>query len=495
MTAINGDPIIHHRVEVDGEVIDFAIEAAPVDEHLEELHDLDSLIRGLDARIEDLDGRIDPLTNHSDRLDVAVAVSSGVLAGAVDSLWVGEFSLMDARLWGEQHVNKFVMEVARRNGYEGSSMAGAVRRLEKVFPFAGDDATKVFGGGRLHHLRDLTHHPSPVGLIASLVLQFTGQAWGVTFGQLSPVDLAGNPHIGANAYQKLLSGTVGWLGHLISDVAGSSANAGAGTGLPGPLMSTIYSAAAQWQKLTGAEAPGRLMEELEKAFRGSDLAVPFDFRTELGLVNQVGRQSLPVILNDVIVRAFYFVRRFIEARSAGMGWRESIMAAKPWGNRTIARMLTISTATFSAVDLADAAVRAAAKSGGEPATFAALLLLRVNYVGAVRTTVALAIDARRGVQRSRLADERAICINERLRLLNTRSFYLIAGTWTEAEGAEQAVTLAEQAAAHAASEFRASWFETLEAEKRVSPLLDDVRENDPEFTQLLLETLRRGRSD
>ena len=38
--------------------------------------------------------------------------------------------------------------------------------------------------------------------------------------------------------------------------------------------------------------------------------VPFDLRAEIGLAHDVGRQTVPVLVNECIVRAFYSIRRF-----------------------------------------------------------------------------------------------------------------------------------------------------------------------------------------
>ncbi len=37
--------------------------------------------------------------------------------------------------------------------------------------------------------------------------------------------------------------------------------------------------------------------------------VKFDLRTEIGIVSEIGRQAVSVIVNECIVRGFYFVRR------------------------------------------------------------------------------------------------------------------------------------------------------------------------------------------
>lgn len=41
-----------------------------------------------------------------------------------------------------------------------------------------------------------------------------------------------------------------------------------------------------------------------------ETVVKFDFRGELGALSELGRQALPVLANECIVRVFFFIRRF-----------------------------------------------------------------------------------------------------------------------------------------------------------------------------------------
>ena len=116
--------------------------------------------------------------SHADKADYAFAVASGVLAGLVDSLFVGEFSLEYANQWGNQQAEKLVLKVAKYQGYGGTYLGQAIKHLEYQFPIAADKATAAFGGGLQHHLRDFSHHPTPVGLVCSILTQFTGNVYG-----------------------------------------------------------------------------------------------------------------------------------------------------------------------------------------------------------------------------------------------------------------------------------------------------------------------------
>src|SRR5690606_40294205 len=71
-------------------------------------------------------------------------------------------------------------------------------------------------------------------------------------------------------------------------------------------------------------------------------------------------------------------------------------------------ILTIATGTFTAVDLADAAIRAGMKSGGNLATFGVQLVLRVNFIGIGRFAFAVYSDVSMGAQRGSRSEGRRV---------------------------------------------------------------------------------------
>lgn len=110
--------------------------------------------------------------------------------------------------------------------------------------------------------------------------------------------------------------------------------------------------------------------------------VQFDLRTELGITVELGKQAVPVVANECIVRTFYFIRRFINEikdnhiehinEISKISWDK----IKPYGNPTLTRMLTISTGVFTTIDIAEAVLTQK-------------YWLSVNYVGVGRFTLAL----------------------------------------------------------------------------------------------------------
>lgn len=482
------------RVEVDGFAAEFELMV------IDERERLDDELQRVDEALRKIDGRIDLLTDHSDRLDWSVSVVAGALAGALDAMWVGEFNLARGRKWGSERINDIVLRTASRfTDFTGDDLGQAIRALEKEFPFAGDAATFSFGGPTVHHLRDLTHHPSPIGLVASLVLQFTGQAWGFAGGQLSPIDVTSTGGlIGTTVPDKLLFGTVRWLMHLVSDVAGSSATAGAGTGLPGPLLSMIHEVAAGLGNLRAETDRTDFLKWVEGAFRGQHGEPAFDFRAELGLVEEAGRQALPVLLNEALVRGFFFVRRAAAAFRVAKpeALRElrnvDLRTAIPWRNRTITRMLTIASSTLTAVDLLDATVRAAIASGGNGAEFVGALVLRVNFVGVARTSVAIGIDIHQGVKQASEKRARIGLVNQQLALLDARISYAVDDAWQAAGDATAALRATSEALAAAAAEFDGAWMGIGEDSVVLGREIEAMRTQQPAFHARALEDLDWG---
>lgn len=354
----------------------------------------------IEGSIYELNKQIDMLSPHADNLDYFIAVASGIVCGMMDVLWVGDFDLARGRKFSGEQVEELVKKTSHMLGCKEDNLKGCVKFLEERFPLAADGNTPDFGGGLQHHLRDFAHHPTIIGLIFSLLTQFTEMAYGTdTTGmfKIVPIPATHKQLIGVDIPDKIFKGTVGWFFHLISDIAGSSSTAGlsGGTGIPGPLLSLAKEISAipcfRNAKIKGTD----LSVYISKLFNGTAFAkydengkinkgteIKFDFRGELGAVAELGRQAIPVIANECIVRSFYFMRRLgielsVEKISSfedlkNLNWN----CVKPFGNPTLDRMITIATGVFTVLDVTDAIV-------------SKKYFVSINYVGVGRFTVAL----------------------------------------------------------------------------------------------------------
>ena len=86
---------------------------------------------------------------------------------------------------------------------------------------------------------------------------------------------------------------------------------------------------------------------------------------EIGILGEIARQAIPVIINQCVVRGFYFCRRLtMEIKDLNIqSIRELNRIAPedilPWNTPAVLRMITVSSAVFTGIDIVAAGVKAA----------------------------------------------------------------------------------------------------------------------------------------
>jgi hypothetical protein len=211
----------------------------------------------------------------------------------------------------------------------------------------------------------------------------------VSEGELIAIDTpsGGFTLAGGNFLSKLFAAFANWIGHLISDQSGSSSSGGRGAGIPSPFWSWANDIVALRRKL---RIPS---QEFDRSL--SDFAIKiyqdgFDFRFQ-------SLQLIPVFINECLTRLLYSIRRMVRyykltpktERSA----RELWMAAEPFTNASVKRMLSIAHGTFCLVDAGDATLRAFIAGGGS--FNAGEFFLRLNIAGIARFGISLYGEATR----------------------------------------------------------------------------------------------------
>lgn len=387
---------------------------------------------------------IERLTSQADGYDYAIAISSGIIAGLIDSFFVGEWNFKNAKKQSNIAINKKILDFAKKDPRyipwcdgvgksarwkrrEPDRLTSAVEFLEEKYILPGDNDWKFKGSGisaSSHHLDDFCHHPTLVGMICCILVQFSGNAkYHTSAGDVITVPVSVNEYgnlVSEKVFGKVFAGVVNWFfcaaqtlknqkGHLMSDMAGSISavkDKKGGAGVPGTVMSTLKELSA-----LPCFKDTSFAENLRKAYKNGigngksqlDLGIfnnlfdgassKYDMRTEMAVKHEFERQSVPVIINEIIVRSFYFIRRFVEQ----MKVKQSLMEIEwkkllPMNNRTIVRMMTIASGTFCLVDLGDAAIRSGIESGGNMPVFFNKFILRVNFIGIGRFAVAVGAD-------------------------------------------------------------------------------------------------------
>lgn len=354
-------------------------------------------IQSLEETIESIKG----LKPECDKLDYALAASSGALCGIIDIFLVGkpgESPLGDITdKWFEERTKDFA-KMCGWNPDGEKSLSSAIRHLEKKFKIPydqrgmGDAASFIFDlNASNHHFKSLAHNPTLLGLFFSILDQFTNTSHFVSGGELISLQNADDKFElrGNNIPSKLFCAFVNWFGHLISDMSGSSGSKGRGMGIPSPIWSWTNDIIAIKRKLN---IP---VSEFDQSI--NELALNlykegYDARFQT-------TQAIPVLINELLVRLMYSIRRLIkyfsdttkEERSLKLLWEK----CKPFKNPTVKRMLTVAHGTFCVIDAGEATIRSFVSGGGtfNPAEF----FMRLNIVGVGRFTISLYGEVKRGI--------------------------------------------------------------------------------------------------
>ncbi len=416
----------------------------------------------IDNDLARINAELDRHTNRASMEDYALAVASGILAGIVDSLYIGETHLFgeetnEARGRINERVNRFIQKYASARGIESEHLKGSIIGLEDRFKVAQDNVWKgadIMVSAKNHHLADIAHHPTPLGLASAIAVQFlrfgtfanregewnliavettqedilralipaimTGFLnWIVSISEDVYEDQAGEEV--PEAIRKLAKAAASapmlaevarcadnWFGHLVSDMGGSRNTPGGGMGVPGVFLSLAY----ELSMLPGLRDTG-LPAYLDQLYTKQKL----DLRHELVAVEALGRQAVPVLLNEAVVRMGFFVSRLARAFSARTPLKEVRWAeAIPVGNRTVDRMMTVASMTFTLADTADAAVHASLESAGNWVLFSQRFVVRYNYMAAGRAAVAVVREFSDDAREAQLIRERRLLVEARAAL-------------------------------------------------------------------------------
>jgi hypothetical protein len=336
-----------------------------------------------------------------DKLDYALAACSGVLCGIIDIFLIGKPGESPAGDITDKWFSNRTTDFAKLCGWDGKKddpLSSAVEFLEKKFkiPYdqrgAGDAASIIFDlNPTNHHFKSLGHNPTLLGLFFSILDQFTNQSHFISGGDLMSLQNAdGKFQLRGNSVPtKLFCGFVNWFGHLISDMSGSSGSKSRGMGIPSPFWAWTNDIIAIKRDLN---IPVSQFDNTINELALSIYKEGYDIRFQ-------ATQAIPVLINEIIVRLVYAIRRLVkyfittekEERSASAMWK----ACEPFSNHTVKRMLTVAHGTFCMMDLGDATIRAFITGGG---TFNATeIFLRLNIVGVGRFTISLYGEAKRAV--------------------------------------------------------------------------------------------------
>jgi uncharacterized membrane-anchored protein YhcB (DUF1043 family) len=321
-----------------------------------------------------------------DKYDVLIAAFCGGAAGLVDVFFVGDplTSMLGKSV--DNVADGFVKKAAQFFWNNDKRTSGKSKKcpqtleqcisyLEQAFPvnydarYAKDLIVEegTLSGMRPlnHHLLSLAHSSDPIGLIFSIINQFMGYATFVDEGKIIhivPKKTSGAiPYMqGTNLPSMLFCGFVNWLGHLISDLSGSSSTrktgkTGRGAGIPIPFYELFLG--CDFGDIDGKTVAETMIKVFEEGY---------DFRFGVTM-------AIPVVMEELMIKAIWMIRqKFIRKKT----WRESFPTP---AHADLRIMLIVGNGTLCAVDGVDAAAHGLAE-GGNVISF----VCHLNLVGWVR---------------------------------------------------------------------------------------------------------------
>lgn len=304
-----------------------------------------------------------------DKYDYMIAGTCGVIGGLIDVFFVGLPGEGKLTTFTDGAVDGAVENFAKLFGWKGEkegtdSTKSAIGFLERNFKVNYDQATTNGANGtdgavqnlspKNHHLKSLGHSPDIIGLFFSILNQFTSTSSFISNGKIITIDSDTFELQGDTFIAKVFCGFVNWVGHLFSDVAGSSGASGRGAGIPIPfynLLLLIDAGEFGKDRQTFATIATKVFEQ------------GYDFRHGLAL-------AIPVLITELLTRMMWVVKQRCYHKRE---WKECIPSAN---NPELRRMLLVAHGSLCLIDAGDAAIR----SGGDMVQF----LLRTNIVGWTR---------------------------------------------------------------------------------------------------------------
>lgn len=303
-----------------------------------------------------------------DKYDYLISVFCGGVSGAIDVLLVGAPLTSVLGKGVDKAADKFVINVAQflwkrdkrslgRNKKEPQTLEQCISYLEQAFPVNYDaryskdlvveEGTLSGMSPKNHHLLSLAHSADLIGLFFSIINQFMGYASFVDNGRVIHVYTGKTsgaiPYMqGTDFISMLYCGFVNWIGHIISDLVGSSStrrkeNGGRGAGVAIPFYELfLFCDFGNFDGKTFAEVMTEVFEN------------GYDARFGITM-------SIPVILNDLMIKVIWVIRQKFEKKNS---WKECIPSDK---HADLRIMLLVGNSTLCLIDGVDAAAHGIAE--------------------------------------------------------------------------------------------------------------------------------------
>ena len=317
------------------------------------------------------------LNSRCDKYDYMIAAFCGAAAGLIDVLFVGEPHMSKLGNITDSMADNLVKKAAKLAGWKPKpgnedSIASAIGFFERNYSINYDQRSSNEVNGlynmstKNHHYKSLSHSPDPIGLFFSILDQFMNTSSFLSNGQLIRIDTSDkeSPLKGSNFLSKLFSGFCNWLGHIMSDVAGSSgsrgqSSLGRGTGVTIPFMELFQ--LCNFGSFQIGNNRQNLAILMTRIFQEG-----YDLRFGAAM-------AIPVLLEELMIKTIWAIRqRFYEKKD----WTECFPTKQ---HADLRIMLIVGNGVLCLIDGTDAVIHGLSKGGNIMTT-----ILHLNFIAWIR---------------------------------------------------------------------------------------------------------------
>lgn len=295
-------------------------------------------------------------TVEFDKYDLLMACGCGAVAGIVDMFFVNNPKNSKLRQITDTQADNLVKQFARYCGWKPrpenkDNIALAISYLERRFHVNYDQMSSIGVDNqfnmntRNHHFKSLSHSPDIVGLFFSILNQFSQTSTFISGGQVITISTKDDNFelIGKDFKAKLYCAFCNWIGHIISDLAGSHGcrdknSLSRGAGVPIPFMEFFQLCKfGSFQIKDDRQDLATLMTRVYQE--------GYDLRFGVAL-------SIPVFIEEMSIRVLWAIKRHY---SKNIPWSDCINFNQHADFRLL---LIIGNSTLCLLDLGQAAIKA-----------------------------------------------------------------------------------------------------------------------------------------
>lgn len=364
------------------------------------------------ASEEFVDAEFDMAVSERDHSYYIVAAASGVITGLLSQLKLTPEMLEKVNEWKNKDWEKYIIIAAQIAGFKKADYKSAAKFLaDRFVPIIGDGIKEEIRGGLDVWMKALSNHPSLAGLIFSVISQFSGNKYQFGDDGLEKESLPDYYAIGRNPEEKMIYAILYWIFNLSVNAAISEIAIVEEINIPKEVISLIKDLfkLPMFKDISNNYHDAEILfskwiiNTFEKSkYEGEDgKESDFDIHEVMSAFsNRVIEGCIPVLINECFVRAFYFIKKFIEeAKNKEIkSFTElkdiNVGSILPFNNRLLSRMILISSGCFVGINLGGAVIKAVVKHKKDGEGFAEALLTEINVAGVGRFVLACVADSK-----------------------------------------------------------------------------------------------------